>query len=179
MSGANDVIRKHSVVCFACLDSSQEGWEKAMSSKTGSAGSAAKHGGGRNKGETFLTRQAKAAKKTVTEEELNGKDITPEDVMLLDQATKGKSFYISAPLTVLFLLLLLEYLCNPAANIYNIEFTRFKIRDMESQDVLFEINKATDENESPDQGLEKPEPSRFVRYQFPVGFLSLQRVGAT
>ena len=76
-------------------------------------------------------------------------------------------------------LLCLEYLCSPTANVYDIEFTRFKIRDMDSQEVLFEINKTADEKEFPDNGLEKPEPSRFVRYQFPVGFLSLKRVGAT
>ena len=62
---------------------------EAMSGKTGSTGNAGRQGGGRSKGDNFLARQAKAAKKTVTEEELSGKDITPEDVMLLDQATKG------------------------------------------------------------------------------------------
>ena len=64
---------------------------EAMSGKTGSAGAAGRQGGGRSKGENFLARQAKAAKKTVTEEELSGKDLTPEDLMLLDQATKGSS----------------------------------------------------------------------------------------
>lgn len=132
-----------------------------MNGKTGPAGTGGKRSGGRSKGDSFLARQAKAAKKTVTEEELSGKEITPEDVTLLEQATK-------------------EYLCTPAANVYNIEFTRFKIRDMDSQEVLFEVNKLTDENENQDNNNpEKPEPLRFVRYQFPVEFLSLKRVGAT
>ena len=61
-----------------------------MSSKSGSAGTATKQGGGRSKGDSFLARQAKAAKKIVTEQELAGKDIAPEDVMSLDQATTGR-----------------------------------------------------------------------------------------
>lgn len=34
-----------------------------------------------------------------------------------------------------------DYLCAPEANVYDIDFTRFKIRDMESGAVLFEIAK--------------------------------------
>lgn len=34
-----------------------------------------------------------------------------------------------------------DYLCSPEANIYDIDFTRFKIRDLESGTVLFEIAK--------------------------------------
>lgn len=37
--------------------------------------------------------------------------------------------------------LLTEYLCPPEANIYNIDFTRFKLRDMDSGSVLFEVCK--------------------------------------
>ena len=33
------------------------------------------------------------------------------------------------------------YLCPPEANIYGIDFTRFKLRDMDSQTVLFEVAK--------------------------------------
>jgi len=32
-------------------------------------------------------------------------------------------------------------LCSPEANVYDIDFTRFKIRDLESGTVLFEIAK--------------------------------------
>lgn len=38
-----------------------------------------------------------------------------------------------------------EYLCAPDANIYEIDFTRFKIRDLESSAVLFEIAKPPSE----------------------------------
>lgn len=34
-----------------------------------------------------------------------------------------------------------DYLCSPEANVYDIDFTRFKIRDLESGTVLFEIAK--------------------------------------
>eukprot|EP00095_Tigriopus_kingsejongensis_P003053 snap_masked-scaffold101_size371023-processed-gene-0.10 protein:Tk03053 transcript:snap_masked-scaffold101_size371023-processed-gene-0.10-mRNA-1 annotation:"hypothetical protein BRAFLDRAFT_89535" len=70
-----------------------------------------------------------------------------------------------------------NYLCQPEANAYNIDFTRFKIRDMDSNATLFEIAKppgqpvATDEND--------PNVGRFVRYQFTPEFLKLRHVGAT
>lgn len=35
----------------------------------------------------------------------------------------------------------LDYLCSPDANIYDIDFVRFKIRDLETGTVLFEIAK--------------------------------------
>ena len=34
-----------------------------------------------------------------------------------------------------------DYLCPPEANVYNIDFTRFKLRDMETGTVLFEVAK--------------------------------------
>lgn len=34
-----------------------------------------------------------------------------------------------------------DYLCDPEANVYDIDFTRFKIRDLDSGAVLFEIAK--------------------------------------
>lgn len=42
-----------------------------------------------------------------------------------------------------------DYLCSPAENVYNIDFTRFKIRDMETGTVLFEITKPPSTGESP------------------------------
>lgn len=34
-----------------------------------------------------------------------------------------------------------DYLCSPEENVHMIDFTRFKIRDMETGTVLFEITK--------------------------------------
>ncbi|TNN70664.1 Protein unc-119 B [Liparis tanakae] len=60
----------------------------------------------------------------VTEDELRalGKDITPDNVLGLRAVTE-------------------DYLCKPEDNIFNIDFTRFKIRDLETGTVLFEIAK--------------------------------------
>ncbi|RXN10689.1 unc-119 -like protein [Labeo rohita] len=59
---------------------------------------------------------------TTEEELLANKTITPEDVLGLQKITEN-------------------YLCSPEDNVYNIDFTRFKIRDMETGTVLFEITK--------------------------------------
>ena len=72
--------------------------------------------------------------------------------------------------------LIAGYLCPLEANIYNIEFTRFKLRDLDSQNVLFEVTKPTEE-EIPDDL--PPNAGRYVRYLFPPEFLQLKAVGAT
>lgn len=93
--------------------------------------------------------------------------VTPDDVLRLDRITD-------------------TYLCSPEANVYDIDFTRFKIRDLETGTVLFEIAKPpTDfgvDSESTDDTQEDPlDPNagRFVRYQFTPQFLKLKTVGAT
>uniref|UniRef100_A0A3Q2CS39 Protein unc-119 homolog A n=1 Tax=Cyprinodon variegatus TaxID=28743 RepID=A0A3Q2CS39_CYPVA len=70
----------------------------------------------------------------------------------------------------------LDYLCSPEENVHMIDFTRFKIRDMETGTVLFEITKPP----TP-AGLKQCDPNagRFVRYQFTPAFLQLRQVGAT
>ena len=75
-------------------------------------------------------------------------------------------------------------MCSPEDNIYDIEFTRFKIRDIESGLVLFEIVKppppesSDDWREYEEQELDL-DSGRFVRYQFTSQFLKLRTVGAT
>ena len=63
-----------------------------------------------------------------------------------------------------------DYLCPPQANIYGIDFTRFKIRDVDSGTTLFEIAKppAAEEGEQTEGESETPDlnAGRFVRYQF-------------
>ena len=63
-----------------------------------------------------------------------------------------------------------DYLCPPQANIYGIDFTRFKIRDVDSGTTLFEIAKPPpgDEGEQTEGESETPDlnAGRFVRYQF-------------
>lgn len=82
------------------------------------------------------------------------------------------------------------------ANIYDIDFTRFKIRDLESGAVLFEIAKPPSEQipegvidetnlmneDAPSQeDLSNIDANagRYVRYQFTPQFLKLKTVGAT
>ena len=64
----------------------------------------------------------------------------------------------------------LGYLCEFEANVYDIDFTRFRIRDLDTETILFEVHKSTDS---------RSEPSRYVRYQFPPAFLELKTIGAT
>ncbi|XP_048257241.1 protein unc-119 homolog B-like isoform X2 [Haliotis rufescens] len=131
-----------------------------MSTDTRTANSGKKKGGG------FLSRQAKAKSQTeyLTEEELLKRDVvTPDDVLRLSKTTE-------------------KYLCPPEANVYGIDFTRFKLRDMESGTVLFEVAKPPPpDGEDADLDLEDSDPNagRFVRYQFTPQFLKLRTVGAT
>ncbi|XP_067015193.1 protein unc-119 homolog B isoform X2 [Anabrus simplex] len=102
----------------------------------------------------------------VTEEALIKKGfISPEDVLRLPKITEN-------------------YLCSPEANVYDIDFTRFKIRDLETGTILFEIAKPppADPEEcdpEPEQEESDPNAGRFVRYQFTPQFLKLKTVGAT
>ncbi|KAM9468834.1 protein unc-119 homolog A [Clarias gariepinus] len=98
---------------------------------------------------------------TTEEELLKQPAITPEDVLGLQRITDN-------------------YLCSPEDNVHKIEFTRFKIRDMESGTVLFEITKPPT-LESAEDGRKDLDPNagRFVRYQFTPAFLRLRQVGAT
>lgn len=88
------------------------------------------------------------------------------------------------------------FLCTTDANVYDIDFTRFKIRDLESGAVLFEIAKppseqipesVVDETNLVNADAKSQEDltnidsnaGRYVRYQFTPHFLKLKTVGAT
>ncbi|CAF1131939.1 unnamed protein product [Didymodactylos carnosus] len=94
----------------------------------------------------------------ITEEELRKKDasITVEDVLRLRKPTKG-------------------YLCETDENSYKIDFVRFRIRDMASNHVLFEVERSTEDGDSTEDDSSS---SRFVQYHFPPTFLKLKQVGA-
>lgn len=88
--------------------------------------------------------------------------ITPEDCLNLKKITDG-------------------FLCSNS-NEYQIEFTRFKIRDLESDTTLFDISKDPNlpENIEGDEKQESDADSgRFVRYLFSPSFLKLKHIGAT
>lgn len=90
--------------------------------------------------------------------------VTPDDVLQLQRITN-------------------KYLCSPDANVYDVDFTRFCIRDLESGTVLFEIAKPSPselaDSSEPEQEESDPNAGRFVRYQFTPQFLKLKTVGAT
>ena len=90
-------------------------------------------------------------KKTSEKELLSQDFISPDDVLALNKITD-------------------TYLCSPEANTFGIDFTRFKIRDMESSSVLFEIAKPPNMDNG---GLDSADPNagRFVRYHFTPEFL--------
>uniref|UniRef100_A0A8C5WFW6 GMP phosphodiesterase delta subunit domain-containing protein n=1 Tax=Leptobrachium leishanense TaxID=445787 RepID=A0A8C5WFW6_9ANUR len=98
----------------------------------------------------------------VMEQELLGlNELRPEHVLGLSRVTEN-------------------YLCKPEDNIYGIDFTRFKIRDLDTSSILFEISKPCTEQEDDDDGGQLDvSAGRFVRYQFTPAFLRLRRVGAT
>lgn len=123
---------------------------------------------GKKKGGGFLSRQAKTKDKGqqlehISEDELLKKNsVSPDDVLGLTKTTDN-------------------YLCPPEANIYGIDFTRFKLRDMDSGSVIFEVAKPppAEEDEDVDPDEIDPNAGRFVRYQFTPQFLRLKTVGAT
>ena len=120
---------------------------------------------------------------------INQCEITPKDVLSLTRITD-------------------DYLCTSQENIYAIEFTKFRIRDLKSGSVLFEIakssqidpppiiegivkeecegdnSKAKETTEPKVDDAESAEPidsnsGRYVRYQFTPRFLELETIGAT
>lgn len=114
-----------------------------------------------------------------------------------DSTTNNQPLECTTPDDVLHLTKITEdYLCSPDANVYDIDFTRFKIRDLESGAVLFEIAKPPSEQFLDDSGVEcnvnhaddagvddnldpLSSAGRYVRYQFTPQFLKLKTVGAT
>jgi len=112
---------------------------------------------------SFLSRAKGKSKIEITEEDLLKKtNILPEDVLHLKKATS-------------------KYLCAVEDNTYGIEFTRFRIRNIETDFTLFEINKPTPEEmaEILSHGPIDPDTQRFVRYNFQPEFLKMKNVGAT
>ena len=79
------------------------------------------------------------------------KNITPETVLSYNQATS-------------------EFLCELSDNIYDIRFGSFRMRDMENNRVLFEIERDFEET---------TEDSRLIQYFFPPEILLLRSIGTS
>lgn len=97
----------------------------------------------------------------VMEQELD--TICPEHVLRLNWVTEN-------------------YLCKPEDNVYSIDFTRSKIRDLETETVLFEIVKPCISDQDQDAEEESVDMDfsmgRFVQYQFTPAFLRLRTISA-
>jgi len=105
--------------------------------------------------------KSKTKSKGKTEEQLLAQDsISKDDVMRLTKATDN-------------------YLCKPSDNSFGIEFTAFKLRDIDHNATLFEVAKPEGvELEQPEDNHEDG-TGRFVDYSFNSQFLRLRNVGAT
>ncbi|XP_029914088.1 matrix metallopeptidase 25a isoform X2 [Myripristis murdjan] len=69
-----------------------------------------------------------------------------------------------------------EFLCSPEDNIYNITFSRFKIRDLASGTVILDIKKQCPTEIKDVIDLDS---GRFIQYHFSPTFLTLGEIGAT
>ncbi|XP_042360243.1 protein unc-119 homolog B-A [Plectropomus leopardus] len=86
-----------------------------------------------------------------------GEPVTPQHVLQLDSYTE-------------------EYLCSPEDNIYNVNFSRFKIRDLASGAVILDIKK---NSPTEIQEVIELDTNRFIQYHFSPVFLALREIGAT
>eukprot|EP01064_Diplonema_japonicum_P039521 TRINITY_DN992_c2_g2_i1.p1 TRINITY_DN992_c2_g2~~TRINITY_DN992_c2_g2_i1.p1 ORF type:complete len:193 (+),score=31.93 TRINITY_DN992_c2_g2_i1:88-666(+) len=94
--------------------------------------------------------------KTLTQEDLDNPTMTPEQVLKFNGPTDG-------------------FLCSLAANRFGIEFMSFKIRDIESGQVLFQVERGEDEVPTPSATDETA--ARTIQYDFPADFLKFRTVG--
>lgn len=92
----------------------------------------------------------------------NYSEITPEYVLSLTQPTS-------------------RFLCPLSANIYNIQFLSFKIRDFETNQVLFFIEKDPSEEEELkiEENDSNEDDYRTVRYHFGPNFFKLKKVATS
>ncbi|MBN3314033.1 U119B protein, partial [Atractosteus spatula] len=112
---------------------------------------------------------------------LPGEPITPNMVLGLTASTAapdpdGQEAGVKPMPSGSLLDPLVDYLCSPEDNIYNIVFSRFKIRDMESGGVILEIRKHCP---TEIQDVREVNAGRFIRYHFTPEFLQLREIGAT
>lgn len=105
-------------------------------------------------------KQRSKEQRRATEAELLGKDtVTPDDVLALERATD-------------------THLCPVEANVYGLVFTKFRVRHIASDTVLFEVGGRAGEEQAEPLSPEMAESSRDVDYVLPVDVLKLKRLGA-
>eukprot|EP01062_Namystynia_karyoxenos_P028069 TRINITY_DN2133_c0_g1_i2.p1 TRINITY_DN2133_c0_g1~~TRINITY_DN2133_c0_g1_i2.p1 ORF type:complete len:200 (+),score=63.26 TRINITY_DN2133_c0_g1_i2:119-718(+) len=100
--------------------------------------------------------------KSLTQAQLDQPDITADEVLELTGPTDG-------------------FLCSLAANKYGIEFLSFKIRNMETGEVLFEVDRDSAESQQQQQAPPSDDVDeaamRTIRYDFPASVLRCGTIG--
>jgi hypothetical protein len=71
-----------------------------------------------------------------------------------------------------------DFLCPLSANDVGIEFVYFKVRDLDSGIMLFEIRKEPEDPPGEDEPIDEA-ASRTIRYHFGPEFLHLRTIGTT
>jgi hypothetical protein len=69
-----------------------------------------------------------------------------------------------------------SFLCPLSANVYGIEFVYFKVRDLESGTVLFEV---ANEEEEESREIVEDDSVRTIKYHLGPDFLNLTALGST
>ncbi len=69
-----------------------------------------------------------------------------------------------------------NFLCGVTENIYNIRFIKFRVRDLESETVLFEVEEDKSE-ETDKQNSQQTDENRLIRYHLGPDFLDLRNLG--
>ena len=70
-----------------------------------------------------------------------------------------------------------NYLCSLEDNTYGIKFTKFRVRDMDSNTVLFEVEEEKSEEPEKQATSQEKEENRLIRYHLGPDFLELRNLG--
>ena len=84
-------------------------------------------------------------------------NITPEYVLKLNSFTPN-------------------FLCSLNSNIYNIRLNKFRVRDLDSETVLFEVEEEKSD-EDQNKNYNENDESRLIKYHFGPDFLDLRNLG--
>ena len=68
------------------------------------------------------------------------------------------------------------FLCNLSDNIYKVKFTKFRVRDLDSDTVLFEVEEDKSEDGEKNNHVETDE-DRLIKYHLGPDFLELKNLG--
>lgn len=71
-----------------------------------------------------------------------------------------------------------KFLCKLSDNLYDIKFVNFRVRDLDSGFVLFEVKDEGDDNDTSPEELDKIDDDlRIIKYHLGPDFLDLKNIG--